>query len=119
MTAYLDIDDWKIGPPPNWRNFISKKGKLKAKKYIAAVEEWITANHKRFIELIHELDSEREDIGYKTEAWEAYLKDMKTNLITAQVLVDKCMSGVTQRADQWRLASEEYARKYREETDDE
>lgn len=65
MTAYLDIDDYKIGPPPNWRHFVSTEGKGKKAKnvfhvaaYIAAVEDFIVKTHKRHWEDICQFDDE-------------------------------------------------------------
>lgn len=63
MTAYLDIDDYKIGPPPNWRDFMKKvkkgrKPEFCAMEYIAAVEDYIVKAHQRHWDDICQFDDE-------------------------------------------------------------
>lgn len=88
MTFYLGFNDYKIGPPPNWRNFLKKNGKLKRKKYIAAVEDYMVAAHKRHVETIHALDDERARTG-------ALVSDIDDSL---RPLMDR----ISMRAAEWR-----------------
>lgn len=76
--AYLGINDWKIGPPPNWRDFVTqgKKKKLifNVPAYIAAVEAYIVAAHKRHWDTICDLDKLSAEYGEMCERIDRIVK---------------------------------------------
>jgi hypothetical protein len=105
--GYLGINHHAIGPPPNWRDFISKKGKVKIAKYIAAVEDWILEDHEWDVKRITELDEERQNTGEMCE-------QLEQKLATLIKFMEGVKRTTTKRADEWRLTRDEYNKKYEE-----
>lgn len=107
MSSYLGISHYAIGPPPNWQDYISKKGKFKSGKYIKAVEAWIVADHLWDIKRLREIDEERQNTGEMAEQFECGIRTAVKMLQLLQIKAER-------RADEWRLTHEDYARKYGE-----
>ena len=105
MNSYLGINHHAIGPPPNWQDYISKKGKLKSGKYIKAVEAWIAADHLWDIKRLREIDEEWQNTGELCEQLEQQMQ-------TLIKFMEGTCKKTTKRADEWRLTHEDYARKY-------
>lgn len=108
--TYLGINDYKIGPPPNWqdskywkRKIIGKK--FRHKKYIEDVETYMVAAHERHWSDIERLDELSQERGESAER-------MEKEIIAMFVHLNSVCTQVEKWADSWRLTKSEYNDKW-------
>lgn len=108
MESYLGICDYKIGPPPNWRDdrFWTKRmfgKKFNRRHYIIEVEDYIKKAHERHWSDICKYDEVTAERGEVSISIEEKLLSV--------------LSVVTEWADRYRLTPDEYDSKYGQQND--
>lgn len=111
--AYLNINDHKIGEPPDWRDarFWTKtfwRGNVfNRSRYIRAVENYIIQMHQRLWETICQYDKMSQERGEKS----IYMNKLLNQLLPVYKIIGEW-------EDRYTLTPEEFKSKYGESDED-